>query len=74
MGSERIGPPLPEYRRNALKLRISGILCQERVQRSDCLIRGVLVSSGLLLPVLVQGKLISIPKNKASIEWMPDVD
>ncbi len=58
---------------NALKLRISAILRQERARLNDYLIRGAIVNSGLLLPLLVQGKFISMPKNKAPIAWMPDV-
>ena len=73
MGSERISQPLPEHGMNALKLRISAIPRQERARLSDYVIRSALVNSGLLLPLLVQGKLISMPKNKVPIEWMPDV-
>ena len=46
---------------NALKLGISAIPCQVRARLSDYLIRNALVNSGLLLPIFVQGKLISMP-------------
>ena len=44
----------------ALQWRISTILRDVHVHRDDYPIRGRLVSSGLLLPLLVQGRLISI--------------